>query len=353
MKRIKVLMVMVGFLCLLITGLAEASNTLALVEAFTSTTCGFCPPSNDRINQIVSDHPDMVAVVRYHMGFPSLGDPFYADNPTENNARLNYYDVGGIPFAKIGGLLDGTSYESYWIMIQNIYYMESAVEIDLNGGYDANNRIGRLDVTIRAIDYGVFENLRVRAALTESDIYFRGQNGENIHNQVMRDMLPSAAGTPIEIEDGQTVDLSLSFSIDQTINVENCELVVWLQIDNIQSTFVHQAAKIKPLELGPLGIDDEVKLPQVFNLTQNYPNPFNATTTISYSLSNESSVDLTVYDIAGRKVAQLVNGIEPAGEHQVVWNGVDDSGKEVATGIYFYNIKTDVESTTKRMMLLK
>ena len=83
-------------------------------------------------------------------------------------------------------------------------------------------------------------------------------------------------------------------------------------------------------------------------LLQAYPNPFNAQTTISYTLAQAGPVTLSIYNLLGQKVATLVNGIEQAGEHKVVWEAVG-----VMSGAYFYRIKAGEFAGTKKMVLLK
>ncbi len=86
----------------------------------------------------------------------------------------------------------------------------------------------------------------------------------------------------------------------------------------------------------------------------NYPNPFNPTTTISFSVAQTSSfVNLEVFNIKGQKVKTLVDKILLAGKHSIVWNGIDNNSKNVASGIYFYKFKTDNFSKIKKMLLLK
>ena len=94
-------------------------------------------------------------------------------------------------------------------------------------------------------------------------------------------------------------------------------------------------------------------LPQKFHLSQNYPNPFNPTTTISFSLPTRSDVTLTVYNILGQEVAEIVNQSLPAGEHQIDWDGKDANGSSVSTGIYLYRLVTDDFVESKKMVLLK
>ena len=101
-------------------------------------------------------------------------------------------------------------------------------------------------------------------------------------------------------------------------------------------------------------IDDNVIIQTTEGfLHQNYPNPFNPITTIIYSLKKNARVTLIIYNIKGQKVKQLVSDQLLAGKHSVIWNGKDDYGKSVSSGIYFYKLKTGTYEKTKRMVLLK
>lgn len=98
-------------------------------------------------------------------------------------------------------------------------------------------------------------------------------------------------------------------------------------------------------------VDDHVVTSII--LTSNYPNPFNPETTISYGLPNDSKVELMIYNVKGQLVKTLVNDVVPAGSHSVVWNGKDESGRSVASGIYFYRLTTDKKTINKKMLMLK
>jgi predicted outer membrane repeat protein len=101
-------------------------------------------------------------------------------------------------------------------------------------------------------------------------------------------------------------------------------------------------------------VDDNIIIqsPEVF-LHQNYPNPFNPETMISFSIPEESKIELTVYNIKGQKVRSLANNVFIKGNHSVVWNGDDDKGKSVSSGIYFYKLRTKEDSKIRKMILLR
>ncbi len=94
-------------------------------------------------------------------------------------------------------------------------------------------------------------------------------------------------------------------------------------------------------------------LPKAFSLSQNYPNPFNPETVIKYTLPEDCHVELILYNILGQKVKTLVNQHQSAGYKMVHWNGRDDEGNEIASGLYFYRIETPKYSETKKMVLLR
>ncbi len=90
-----------------------------------------------------------------------------------------------------------------------------------------------------------------------------------------------------------------------------------------------------------------------YALQQNYPNPFNPTTTISFAIPERSNVKVIVYDMLGKEVATLLNEERASGAYNVVWNGLDDSGFQVSSGVYFYALETQNFSQIRRMMLIK
>ena len=100
-------------------------------------------------------------------------------------------------------------------------------------------------------------------------------------------------------------------------------------------------------------IDESFGRPEGFTLNQNYPNPFNPSTVISYQLPVVSEVSVHIYNSLGQKVRTLFTGRQQMGFHELSWNGKDGLGRAVSSGIYFYNLKTEDFSQTKKMLLLK
>lgn len=101
-------------------------------------------------------------------------------------------------------------------------------------------------------------------------------------------------------------------------------------------------------------VEPKTELPQSFLLAQNYPNPFNPTTTIFYDLPVESAVTLTIYNVRGQKIRTLIeNRTTAAGRQRVAWDGQDDFGKPVSSGIYFYSLQVNDFRDTKKMLLIR
>ncbi len=90
-----------------------------------------------------------------------------------------------------------------------------------------------------------------------------------------------------------------------------------------------------------------------FAIKQNYPNPFNSSTTIEFSLTERGLTSIDVYNVTGQKVRSLFSGIMPAGVHSVVWNGRDDKGIHVTSGIYFSRMGMGSKVAVHRMLFLK
>lgn len=104
-------------------------------------------------------------------------------------------------------------------------------------------------------------------------------------------------------------------------------------------------------EFGPVSV--EIPIPKELSLAQNYPNPFNPSTRIRYQVPKHDHIKLTVYNMMGQKVASLVDTQQEPGYYTVEWNGRNDQGNAVSTGLYIYRIQSSEKVQTKRMIKLK
>ena len=112
---------------------------------------------------------------------------------------------------------------------------------------------------------------------------------------------------------------------------------------------------VEPPLTGIYADKEEGKLPLQFVLYQNYPNPFNTSTEISFRILNHAKegAKLSIYNIRGELIRQLLSAVKTPGKHSFTWDGKDGAGEAVASGIYFYKLTAGDFSETKRMVLVK
>lgn len=119
-------------------------------------------------------------------------------------------------------------------------------------------------------------------------------------------------------------------------------------LDGILVDFDGKVDQMHNIEIGRLD-----PVPENYGLAQNMPNPFNPATTISYEVPEAGAVKLVVYNLLGQQVRTLVNDNIEAGYHTIAWDGADEFGRQVASGIYIYRMKAGDFNATRRMMFLK
>jgi flagellar hook assembly protein FlgD len=102
--------------------------------------------------------------------------------------------------------------------------------------------------------------------------------------------------------------------------------------------------------------EEQITVPASFRLEQNYPNPFNPETVIRYQIPETGSavlVDLRIYNLLGDEIARLVHASQSAGSYQVLWNGKDRRGRNVAAGTYLYRLTAGHFEETRKMLILR
>ena len=99
--------------------------------------------------------------------------------------------------------------------------------------------------------------------------------------------------------------------------------------------------------------NDIAKLPKTTDLIGNYPNPFNPSTNIRFNTAKPGVVNINIYNIRGQKIITILDSFIEAGEHTIIWNGIDEIGRNVSSGVYFYQMKFEDKSHIKRMVLMK
>lgn len=124
--------------------------------------------------------------------------------------------------------------------------------------------------------------------------------------------------------------------------------------DHEMMRVMHVGPPVAPPKPHQPGITQTASVkPTTYALEQNFPNPFNPNTTIRFQIPNDEHVELKIYSILGREVRTLANKRYQAGKYTLVWNGRDNSGNPVSSGMYFYRIKAGAFSKTRRMSLVR
>ena len=148
------------------------------------------------------------------------------------------------------------------------------------------------------------------------------------------------------INDTLTIDGSsgsfVDFECDGNIILSGDDIVLW-----------RVGLDTSDCENQGLGFSNIINTPEKFKLNQNYPNPFNPVTSLSYDLLEDSYVRITIYDMLGNVINQLVNEVQNSGFKSVQWNGTNNQGKPVSAGVYLYSIEAGNLRQIKKMVLLK
>jgi hypothetical protein len=152
----------------------------------------------------------------------------------------------------------------------------------------------------------------------------------------------------------EVMSTSETLTISYDIKVEAGEQMNWiLTSENGEAYTLEGLDEITVPSTDRFILKRNPEIPRTFSLHQNYPNPFNPITTLRYDLPEQAQVILTIYNLLGRKVSQLVNTSQKAGFKSVRWDATDSFGKPVSAGVYLYQIQAGEFVQTRKMVLLK
>ncbi len=244
--------------------------------------------------------------------------------------------------------------------------------IRINGLVQEDYGVTRLnyitDYTVVTPSYGAFEPVKV----TTGEITTGGVNAEayesvliEVDNVTVSNPFPDGTSGnygefeiddgsgPIRVDDAMNgffghAQLDSTFALGETI-----EKVIGMHYYSFSDY------KILPRDSSDIvghftSIDESgAPLMREFSLEQNYPNPFNSSTEIRFAVKNAGKVTVTIYNTLGQRVKMLYRGSVNPGAYTVRWNGLDEAGQAVSTGLYFYELKSDNFNATRKMLYLK
>jgi len=170
--------------------------------------------------------------------------------------------------------------------------------------------------------------------------------------------VPAPMGTIAPILIGQSASLDVQATFISTVDTLEVILDLYNLIDD--EGFLRRVLEYFELQ-PPNYVDEEIISLTEFVLSQNYPNPFNPTTSIQYAVSSRQFVSIKVFDILGNEIATLVNEEKQPGTYEVEFNIYSDEGRNLSSGVYFYQLRIGVPETssgqgfieTKKMILIK
>lgn len=228
---------------------AQVARELVLIEVGTGTGCPYCPGAAMGLEDLYANG-DPVAGIEYHSY--NSGDPF---NTPEAAARTTYYGISGYPTAQFDGEYDehvgGSSSSSLYSTYLPKVNARMAIPMEFTTEIYGDNTGNNYDVVIRVTKQSAYSgtNLKVRFALTESDIPYSWQ-GQSIIDFTERLMAPDENGTAVSFANiGDQADVNLTFTFNSSWVAANCELIAWIQDD--ATKVVLSATKVDLLALVP------------------------------------------------------------------------------------------------------
>ena len=292
-----------------------------------------------------------------------LGLAFGQTNPTGNEAEC---DVGPTDdFSRLGipEPDDVVDFEDLMVFAMNYgvvaarvvpFLPDTPAEELMLAMSQVRSADGTVDVAIRLEgNAGEVKGISAEIAYNPSEVEFvSAQLTENMHSPI----------APVffwhgENESSVQVDLAV---LGTDVTIGGCGDVAVLTFRPVSGDFTLEFAEavLRDAENNELtaelgGFDSKGDVPERFRLVQNSPNPFNPVTTIGYHMPNEAPVSIRVYDVSGRLVRTLVDGVVEPGRHQAVWDGRSENGESVGSGVYFCVMETPEYRGSTKMTLLK
>jgi Outer membrane protein Omp28/FlgD Ig-like domain len=298
--------------------------------------------------------PDVVAI-EYHTSFPYAGDPFYLANPAAVDNRVFYNQISSTPSVRMDGpsiptVLNPAGYEALYQQRKSV---AARARIEIGGSYDPGARAGEVIAHVIA-ETALAGNNRLRIAITESDIAYAAPNGIDIHHHVFRRFVPDTTGAALTFAAPypDTVLVNLPFTLPGAWIEENVHLVAFLQEQG--SRQIEQGATLSIMDL-PVGIGTEPAplFASADRLDPVRANPFNPRAEIRFELARAGWTEVTVHDALGRRVRTLLDAERPAGRHALVWEGRDESGSELGSGLYFVRLIGPMATASEKAILLR
>lgn len=301
--------------------LALSAQTLAkkyvLIEHFTNSRCSVCASKNPGFYNLINDYPEDIHHISIHPSVPYNTCIFYLANPSENNARTSFYNVSGTPQIALNGTLNQTSGLLLSVPVLESYLNQTspvAIEVTETGTTD---RVAT--VKVRSIANVPTGNYKIYAAVVEKTINYNAPNGEAVHHDVFRKMLPGIDGQPIvPAAAGQSITTTFSYSLG-TFSPTETYVVAFLQ-NTLTKEILNSGTRFDPLFTAA-----HEAAPQQITLQ---PNP--AQDVAIAQLGDDQAESVEVFSMSGLLVSNTFTAEQ---------NTVTLPTATLAAGVYFVKIR--------------
>ncbi|NLI97300.1 T9SS type A sorting domain-containing protein [bacterium] len=272
----KKILFIAAIILLLPVAVFAGTRNKVLGMLFTSTTCPPCVAANAALDQVLAERESTLAVVRFHMNWPSPGnDPWYHYDPAMNNFWRAMYAIDAVPTFVADGMTAGVSTSIVDMKAAEPTTLQISIyrQYPVSSLYESGN--GKVKVELYNEDKNE-ATFKLYGALTESEVLYTGTNGDPEHDQAVFDMIPEYDGTLVTLKKYERKMFEFDFTTNHTINTTpdphdvvagNCELVFWCQ--EASGKLIYNAAKAKVVgadSAAPVMILSNI---QVFDSNQN------------------------------------------------------------------------------------
>ncbi|MBO6058155.1 MAG: T9SS type A sorting domain-containing protein [Bacteroidales bacterium] len=289
-------------------GVINAQNQRTVVlECFTSTTCGPCASANPALDNLINNNADKLIAIKYHVNWPAAGDPMNLHNPGDVSSKVSFYSINAVPYSVGDGTWVGNSSSVSQAMINQWAAVDSPIDMRMTHYFNAAQDTMFVVVMGRASSAINSNSLKLNISVIEKTMEYAsapGSNGERIFHNVMKKLLPSAAGTSIAaMEAGDYFAYKYSWALANVMNVSELTAVAWLQdgttkqmiqgcksSDDVQP-FIAKQAKISKLDHTKKTICSSSVNPDIY--VTNFGSETINSLAVNVSVNGTSIADLT------------------------------------------------------------
>ena len=309
-----------------------AYRHITLVEHFTQASCNPCAQQNPQLNSLLAQNQGKVIHIAYHTSWPGT-DPMYDFNPTESDARVNYYGVTGVPHVVIDGTRHGQPSLVSQTLIDANYSKFNALFKVIFRKPQVKNQTFNFEVLLIPVTY-IVRPLHAHVVWIEDKTYSSppGSNGETNFPDVMRKMFPDADGFAIDsVNKGDTIVLPISYTAPSQINPNNSQLVVFVQDDQTKAVYTARQQDVLAItNVNSFSSDEQLKI---------YPNPardyvyLDLTQNAHIQIFNQNGQLIKSFDLGSSSTHYInIKGLTP--------------------GVYFIKAKISSKTLTQKLIKL-